>query len=816
MVLIDQLVQGNPQSGTSFTYNLNVTSPEAIIVVMSTIPTTSSFTSATFNGNNMQENFFLVGGSFKIFFHIMYNPPVGTYPVTVNISAGPASISILSLLGVDKSFAHNYTDGSFLAKGGTPAAAPPSLNLGTVKPGSLILDVVNGGNPGLPRSEQYRFFYDATGGVGMSASYGVGNTVIGWQNSLTGAYAAIVFPPKETISISRPTITTRSPLDVLQANDLDQFNFAGADSPRRIFGRKAIQLFQNSFLHTIGRIGSPVIFPGSSTKGSFVKQNRIIVDNILKWGGNAVAAGNPANFTIPSQDSVLLVFITANNNTDNDNCFYNGVQLTRIGKASGGSNQVNVYYTNNPAVGSNVLTFTFGSGSQIASFVAISLLGVNKKVKNPIVVTNGSGNGLIQAPSANSLIIDAVSDNTVIPDSEQGGVIREGGGGSAVSFKYSYGLVKMHWTGAGLTQVIVALEPAVSASISSPNTSFRDAFDSSATNNFNYSSANLFVYAKPHPSNFFQNSFLHTIGRLFLPPPKVPLTTNETERPTSQIVIDKVFQGQTAAVAVSTVTLAMQVSIPSPDAVLVVTGGSVIATGAQWANVQFNGNKLTNLAQAAVAGADAEIWYMPNPPVGTYTLFITSGTGGEIYANAMVLLGVDKKNTNIIAASSTNAAVLTSIQTNLQNDSQGTLIIDTVSANDSVQPNPDQLQTQVFNATALAGIENVLSSYKIAQPGQVKMSYNLTTAVNSAMVAVAFRQAKAASLWNPNIDFRTIDDTVTVAGLDAERNPAFGNYGYKASIFYQNSFLHTVGRYPRPLTNVVPSTGSTLLLMGMG
>jgi len=294
----------------------------------------------------------------------------------------------------------------------------------------------------------------------------------------------------------------------------------------------------------------------------------------------------------------------------------------------------------------------------------------------------------------------------------------------------------------------------------------------------------------------YRYSFLHTIGRLIGSLGVViAQKVGETERPTSQIIIDKVFQGQKAAVALSTVTLNMDVNIPSQDADLIVTGGSVIATGAAWSSVTLNGTPLTKLVQTGVTGQSAEIWWTPRPGVGTKTLKIVSGTGGEINVNAMIVLGLDNRDINIITASATDAATTSTISNTVTPDAANCLIVDCLTSLDATAtPVPDQLQTQVFNANQLVGSEYVMSTYKIGQVGSQKMSWNLSASVNASLVTAVFRPAQAASIWFPNIDLRTIDDTVTTAGLDAEVNPAFGNYGYKAPTFWKNSFFQTVGR----------------------
>lgn len=820
MVIIDQLIQDEPQANATFNYPVNITSQDAILFVSIVYGAAAGSVTVNFNGNSLTQISSANGGLIEQYdAYVMLNPSVGMGNLQVIISTGAfAEVNILSLLGASK-----VTSSYQTVVGSTVRTVFPN-----VPPGSLIINGI-GGNAdlGVPTNPgQYRFFYDTTNPNGMSAGYGSGNVILEWSSpggSVTFENIAYAIPPAQAPSIWIPNITTRNPFDVLQANDLDQFNYVGATNVR-IFGRYPLQLWQNSFLHTVGRLGNPQFqSPPSTVVGSNI-QSGIIIDNILKYGISALATGNAISFNIPSPDSVLLVFISVNNNSDVDRCFYNGVQLNSINKITNSSGQINVYYTLTPAVGNNDLNFVFGSGSQVTSLIALSILGVDKKTTNLNTITTSNAGASISTaitvPTANSLIIDAINFSTGNPvNIEQNVLAREGGAALlGLSFRYGYGQIAMGWNAnTGIMQAIVVLEPASAPSLYHPNISFRNATDSSSVNNFNNSTSALgMVYSKPYPSTFYQNSFLHTIGRLGQSNPIVGTVTSETEQETSQIIIDKVFQGQVAAQALSTVTLNMDVSIPSPDAILVVTGGSVIATGASWANVQFNGNNLTRLVQTGVANQSAEIWYYPYPTVGVGVLTVTSGTGGEIYANAMVILGVDKRSTNITTASNTDAASTATIGALITPDAPNSLVIDTIATlNATTFPTADSSQTQVFNASALVGNEYVLTTYKLASQ-QTNMNYNLSVAVNASMVAVSFRPAYAPSMWFPNIDFREIDDTVTVTGLDAEVNPAFGQYGYKPSMFYLNSFLHTIGRYPRSVTQVVQSTGSNLLLMGVG
>lgn len=293
-----------------------------------------------------------------------------------------------------------------------------------------------------------------------------------------------------------------------------------------------------------------------------------------------------------------------------------------------------------------------------------------------------------------------------------------------------------------------------------------------------------------NPFQIYQSTLLRS-ARYGLQPP-LPTVTAETERPTSQIIIDKVYQANVG----NGTTLNMQVNIPSQDADLIVTGGSVIATGGAWQSVQLNGTSLTKLVQAGVAGQSAEIWWTSRPGVGVKTLSIVpTATNGQVYANAMVVLGIDNRNQNIITNSTTDALASSTISTSITPDSANCLVVDCLTAVDTlVNPRPDQLQTQIFNPSGINAGENVLSSYKIGSTSQQQMNYSLGTTVNASMVAAVFRPNQSASIWFPNIDTRQISDVVTPNDLDSGITPATGNYGYRQTTLWRNSFLHTVGK----------------------
>jgi len=256
-IKIEQIIQANPQTGTTFSHDVTVPSQDCIILVITSMGTGNTLSFIQYNGNNVQEAFFFTSGG-KEFFHVITNPAVGTKTLTIAVTTAGVAYNIIVLSGVDKSnFKENYTDGAFLAKGTAITSTAPSLLLGNVLPGSIIFDNINGANdPGFPRTEQYRIFYDGTNDAGVSYRYGSGNVTLGWQNTQSSAdYVAIAFAPSKTASISYPNVTIRNSLDIAQSNGLNTFNFAGTTpNNTRKFGPKPVQFWQNSFLHTAGRI----------------------------------------------------------------------------------------------------------------------------------------------------------------------------------------------------------------------------------------------------------------------------------------------------------------------------------------------------------------------------------------------------------------------------------------------------------------------------------------------------------------------------------------------------------------------------------
>lgn len=540
---------------------------------------------------------------------------------------------------------------------------------------------------------------------------------------------------------------------------------------------------------------------------------KIIFDTIIQ---KSVFTGSPpiVSFDIPisSQDCVLVVFGSFNTTTALTALFNNApmTQLIAPAPPSGGASGA-IWYISNPPVGVYPFSLTATSAT-FCGVTAMVILGADKKVLIPQTfsaqLATGASTAAITFPllPADSLVVDMLAGAygsfpvTYTPTtSEQTQVANESAVAAtttAISGSYivpsGNAPVTMGWTASannsGGLQIAIALEPAQAPSIWFPTMSPRQLGDINVHNADGIAGSPASFQEGYKPLQFYINSFLHTIGRFHPPPPAI--IVGETETPTSQIIIDKIVQAEIGGGS----TLTVDVLIPSQDAVLLVTGGSVIATGGAWQSVSFNGDALIKQVQAGVAGNSAEIWYMPNPPVGVYPLTIVpTATFGQVYVNAMVLLGVDKKDVNLITASNTDALASTSISTSITPDAPNSVVIDVFVGIDAVsQPAPDPSQTQIFNPTSINTNEYVLTTHKISS-SQTNMTYQLSTNINAALVAVCLRPAQAPSIWFPVIGLREIDDVVTTNGLDSGTTLT-GNYGYKESMFYLNSFTHTVGR----------------------
>lgn len=805
MITIDYFSQFNG-TGATLTQDHLVYAQNSVLVVFAFEGggASTSTQAVKFNGTPLTKLIDSAASTDHVQIWYMVNPPVGVYPVvyTQGDAAATSGYFAYTLSGVD---IKQLTPVTLAHTGGDPT----TFNINVPTAGSIVLEglVVTGGSGGMfpNNKEEIPVAYPFTVDKGATAYIYPARSNISFQwnvNSSLDTFteAAIILEPARGPSINNPNVTFRS------QNDLFKTPINSGSVISSIVPGFAPTSFQNSFLHTIGRlIGSspapigPQLVDGlvayykfDETTGSLVK------DELNNYPGQWANMDTG----IHTQGKINYA---ANFNTNSVNVS-NGLILggqknssvsfwaSLVDNPGGNGGPI---YTERAASGNDIYKVDFTNAAPIGRF--------------RFVFRDDAGT-LSQPDTGNNVYVDGLMHHFVMTKS-----------GTAVNLYVDGNLITSATLTGTDTFTNASLQALIGADAGDAASKFHGMIDEVGLwqraltqdeviklyNNgqglqypFIQPPAKIGPFYSTNAFDYYQNSFLYTIGRIIPPPPPQGTPAGSTEFQTSQIVVDKVYQGEVTAVPVSTVTLTLDVDIPSPEAVLVVAGGSVITTGAAWADVSYNGNKLTKLTQAAIAGADAETWWLPFPSVGVGQLVITSGTGGEIYANAMVILGIDRRSTNIQTISTT--AATSTVSTFITPDAPNSLIIDTIATLNATQPPvPTTSQTQVYNATALVGNEYVVSGIELASQGQ-PIAYNLGVAVNSSLVAVVFRPANAASMWYPNIDLRSLEDVITTSGLDAGINPPFGSYGYKPSQLYQNSFLHTVGRnnqgMPLPVT----------------
>lgn len=550
--------------------------------------------------------------------------------------------------------------------------------------------------------------------------------------------------------------------------------------------------------------------------------SQIVFDRISEHGSASVT--NPIMFhQVTSSDAVLLVFIAVNNGIISS-VTVNGTAIPAVASLTANTIGAQIYYMNNPPVG--LLPIQVNGTILQVNVITMTLLGADKVILIPITNTNSSTSGSIstpiQAAAANSLLIDMVaSGSTGTPqpaNSEQtrlSAMNTASGTNSYMSYMIaSPGVQNMAWSPGGipnLTQAIIAIEPAHAPSIWFPNIDFRSVNDVVGQNNLQGAAIPASVQSVfgNFPATFWQNSFLHTVGRILPGAAPAPTLVAETELETSQVVIDKITQ-QAAASATS---LTSDHVVSSQDAVMLIFASQMgVAQGLN--SVNLNGVALNALGNPSISTLAAGAYFVVNPPVGINTISsnVTLPTALELVV--MTFLGVDKKNVNPIFVS--NSALTGSPSSSIAPTAANSLIIDFVSSL-GTSIGEDASQTVYLDQPQTAS--QAAGSIKLSTVGNQTMNWT-TLSTAWVQLAVALEPANALSIWFPAIDFRNLSDVIAVYGLDDHVNPIgsfFGAYGAYPSTFYQNSFLHTIGRMPHGVvTPPVSTETSEYMLLGVG
>lgn len=546
----------------------------------------------------------------------------------------------------------------------------------------------------------------------------------------------------------------------------------------------------------------------------------IILNNITQ----ALGVASPFTMTgrVSSADEVIVICAGADDSVQTTVSF-NGTPIPATVQQANGALTANGIYINwHPPVGNYSVTFTNGTAANI-NVTVMSLLGVSKRTTTPLTAattaTSAAPRLTLQVPSPNSIIIDCYynsGEGAVLTPLAPQVQVRNAPDGDTNNFLVSYkftanGLQTMGWTDPNSDEfgyVAVALEPDDAPSMWYPTITTRSQND--VANALKDHVTTLPVSNGYFATDFYQNSFLHTIGRIIAPPASNFTLVAETELQTSQILVDRITQ-QAAA---SSSSITSDHLVTSQDTVLVIfASGMGVAQGIS--NVFLNGVPITSQIQNTVSTVVGGLYFINNPNVGvnTVNLQVTLPTALELVV--LGLLGVDKKTINPVI--STNSGLTGSPSLAITPSAANSLIIDYVgSLGTSISENPSQ--TVYFDQPQTAS--QAAGSIKLSTNSPQVMSW---TTLSSAWVqlAIALEPAQAPSIWFPTIDARNISDVITVNALDDSTNPLgnfYQTYGNHPTQLWQNSFLHTIGRLTQrtaaPVNASISQVGATLTFTG--
>lgn len=542
--------------------------------------------------------------------------------------------------------------------------------------------------------------------------------------------------------------------------------------------------------------------------------SQIVIDQVTS---GSIAAGTVTlQHNITSPDAVLAVLVVSIG-PGNASVTVNGTNVP-VSLATTNTAKAYIFYMTSPPVGTVSISVIGGSASIVAT--AVSLLGVDKANLSPVVLgstaATGTLNTTVQVPQANAMMLSVIADSnldTLVPtQSDQSIIISTpvaGVSAGASSFRIvAPGLQTIGYSGptGTVAQSVIVLEPAHPPSMWFPNIDLRNDNDTVGT-----TGQTIFTGLSlgNHPTTFWQNSFLHTVGRIIRPPASVFTLVAETELETSQIVIDKITQ---QAVGSGTSAISDHL-VSSQDAVMLIFA-SQMGVSQALNSVNLNGVPLNALGNPSISTLTAGAYFVVNPNVGINTISssVTLPTALELIV--ITLLGVDKRTANPIFTA--NSGLTGSPSSSISPAAANSLIIDFVgSLGTSISE--DASQTAYFDQPQAAS--EAAGSIKLSTVGQQTMSWT-TLSTAWVQLAVALEPANALSIWYPAIDARNLSDVIAVNNLDDSVNPVgnfYQTYGAHPTQYWQNSFLHTIGRIPHANTTpVVTQQPLELQLLGIG
>lgn len=269
--------------------------------------------------------------------------------------------------------------------------------------------------------------------------------------------------------------------------------------------------------------------------------------------------------------------------------------------------------------------------------------------------------------------------------------------------------------------------------------------------------------------NFIQ-SFLHTIGRLGFGGFNIPAQRNFNQG--GRITID-----QASFTSVNT-SQTFEHNISSPDAVLVVIAMAGVGGGTPAPTVNGMSMIAASPQGQSTGGAIVQVFWLPTPPIGTVSI---NPGGTAISAMALTLLGVDKNFVPVSAFTNSVNSTNLSLTPNINGS-----IIFWAATNAGIPVRAED--TQIFKG-ASGGFSVRFNATNTQQ--------DFETTLSAGLVGVAFApNTNFTSPWNKEGQFRNSRDIIKANNLDSGTTPPADKYAYGnfPKTFWDNSFLHTIGR----------------------
>lgn len=779
MIIVNNIETANAAS-TSVTLRGRVSSADEVLVIC--INNDNGATPfVTFNLSKITVAVTeLAGAVCSASIYVYTSPPVGSYTVIATDGASTnMTITVMSLLGVSK------RSPNFVSAVSTATAANPSLNIQTASANSLIIDTyynqVSGTTPvpDVGQTQVTNFIDSSSNDAVVSYKYASpGVQTMSWTIGATQyAYAAIALAPDDAPSIWYPNIELRN-----QTDSVESFKNSARTPVPNVAGYFPSTFYQNSFLHTVGRIPSPNTTPIVFTPSMASLQDPFHATTLEPNRWTLFTAGGATYTTSPTGAGTVYPASTTSS-TDGD------------------ISSVNVYdLTGSYAFVRIVSPISLNASSSDTTF-ALRINGSNSlqfQIEGGLIyaqqIVGGSQTNLRNAPYTNfkfAWLRIREQSGTIFWETSQDSP--SGPSGWSTFYSTPNPIV--------VTSLTVLLAGTSFGVDTSPGTFLYD--------NFNTLPVGLFdeFEFQPNPYTFYTSDFWYTVGRVISQPQGVTLVA-ETELETSQVVVDKITQqALTSATSITSDHL-----VTSQDAVMLIFA-SQMGVAQALNSVTLNGVALNALGNPSVSTLTAGAYFVVNPNVGINTISATATLPTALELIVMTFLGVDKKTTNPITVASNG--VSGSPSSAIQVTSSNSLIVDFVgSLGTSITE--DASQTVYFDQPQAAS--QAAGSIKLSTVGTQTMNWTTLTAAWVQLV-VALEPANALSIWFPAIDVRNLSDVININNLDDSVNPVgnfYATYGTHPSTYYLNSFLHTVGRMPFAKIVAVPSTGSTLLTMGVG